>query len=365
MVTKPDLTRRERFCRLYDFERADRPPRWEAIAFWGETIEQWKAQGGLPGDADPMAHYGFEPRYEISANLGFTGMTLSGPPVQTRIIEDDGHTRVCENDLGSVWRERLDGTSMPQFIRFPVESHRDWLQKIKPRLDPQAHDFGTIEPAAGRSRTSDDPWGFMLVGLYAFWRNLWGGQNLAYAFYDQPETLHDMADTWLKMHCECTPRVLEAARLDYTFFHEDMAFKTAPLIGPNLFRQFMAPHYRPLIEHLRHHGQRRFLLDSDGQNGQVLDEFIELGIGGMFPFEVAAGYNIAAFRTTHPRFMVWGGIDKRVLLRTKADIRRVVLENVPAVWETGGFIPAIDHAVPPCPRENFEYYLELIRGMFP
>ena len=53
----------------------------------------------------------------------------------------------------------------------------------------------------------------MLVGLYAFWRNFWGEENLAYAFHDCPDVLHDMARTWLTMHVECTPRVLAAVPL--------------------------------------------------------------------------------------------------------------------------------------------------------
>jgi len=365
---KNSMTHRERFCRLCDFEKVDRWPRWESILFWGETVAQWKAEGGLPPDADAMVYYGFEARPELNGGLGFTDMRLSGPPVQWRTIEEDAHTRVRENDLGTILRERLDGTSMPQFIKFPVESHEDWLIKIKPRLDPATHCYDTWHPGdldilGPQSHSSSDPWCLMLNGLYAFWRNFWGEEKLAYAFYDYPETLHDMARTWLKMHCECTPKIFDCARLDYTFFHEDMAFKNGPLIGPHLFREFMMPYYKDLIPHLRNYGQRRFFLDSDGNSREILDLFIELGMTGMFPFEVAAGYDIREVRKRYPRFVIWGGLDKRVLNGTKDDIKREVMSKVPEVWESGGFIPALDHACQPCPQENFEYYLELIRSL--
>lgn len=358
------LTHRERFCKLYDFESVDRPTRWEAVEFWDQTVREWRACGGLPEDLSYMDYYAFDPRPTISGGLGLTEMSLSGPPVQSRVIRDDGHTQVWENDLGRVWRDRTDGTSMPQWLKFPIESHQDWLNRIKPRLDPADHDYDDLDVVAPRIRVNDEPNGLWLLGLYAFWRNFWGEEKLAYAFYDSPETLHDMAKAWLALHCECSPRIFEATRVDYTLLHEDMAFKNGPLIGPDLFDEFMSPYYRELFAHLRANAQHRFMLDSDGNNGVILERFIELGMNGLFPFEVAAGCDAIEFRKTHPRFFIWGGIDKRVLIRSKEEIKREIMEKVPVLWESGGFIPSLDHSVPPCPQENFEYYLELTRGLF-
>lgn len=359
------LTRRERFCKLYDFQKVDRPVHWEAVGIWRQTVDQWKQAGTLPQDADAMDYYGFEPRPTVSGGLGLCSMALSGPPVQERILKDDGYTRVVEDDLGAVRRERSDGgQSMPEWIKFPVESHQDWLDKIKPRLSPGAHTYGDLDKErADAEAHPEDPIGLYLVGLYAFWRNFWGMEKLAYAFFDSPQTLHEMANTWLGMHCECSPRVLEAVPADYVLFHEDMAFKNGPLISPELFNQFMFPYYRELFAHFRGHGLRRFMLDSDGNNGEILERFVELGMNGMYPFEQAAGCNVLAFRKRHPGFFIWGAMDKRVLLKTKEDIEREVMEKAPDLWETGGFIPSIDHSVPPCPQGNFEYFLELVRAL--
>ena len=205
------MTHRERFCRLYDFQKVDRPTRWEAVAFWPQTVREWKASGGLPEDADVMAHYGFDPWPIITGGLGGTSMRLSGPEVTSRVVRDEGDTQVWQDDLGKVWRVRSDGgESMPRWIRFPVESHTDWLNKIKPRLDPAAHDYGALIEQSRAVSDSQGPVGCFLVGLYAFWRNFWGMEKLSYAFFEAPHTLHDMARTWLRMHCECTPRVFES-----------------------------------------------------------------------------------------------------------------------------------------------------------
>ena len=365
------LTERERFCRVYDFEPADRPPRWEAVAFWQQAVDEWRVAGGVPADvkngADAARHFGIESWPYISGGLGFTSMALAGPRVQWRNVHQDAISRTAESDLGELVRHRTDGgTSMPQFLRFAVQSRTDWETKLKPRLRPDTHAYGNLdaEVAAARAR-GPVPVGLMLVGLYAFWRNFWGEENLAYAFHDCPDVLHDMARTWLTMHVECTPRVLAAwPQFDWVMFHEDMACKGGPLIGPRLFREFMAPYYRALVATLRARGLHRLAIDSDGNNGPVLECFVEVGANGLYPFEVAAGSDVFGFRARHPRFWVFGALDKRVLLGPRDGIRREVLEKVPRLWAGGGYVPSIDHAIPPCPCENFAYFLELVRGCF-
>ncbi len=55
-----------------------------------------------------------------------------------------------------------------------------------------------------------------------------------------------------------------------------------------------------------------------------------------------------------------GGMDKRVLTTDKAAIREMV-ESKRALIEEGGYVPGVDHAIPPdVPWENYLYYRELL-----
>ncbi len=50
----------------------------------------------------------------------------------------------------------------------------------------------------------------------------------------------------------------------------------------------------------------------------------------------------------------YGGIDKRVLARTKKDIKSEVMAKVPQLFEVSGYIPCVDHNIPPdVSLENF------------
>ena len=62
------------------------------------------------------------------------------------------------------------------------------------------------------------------------------------------------------------------------------------------------------------------------------------------------------------KFIIQGGIDKRVLSKSREDIDREVLSKVPWLCLQGGFFPQVDHLVPPdVSLANYQYYSHLLR----
>jgi uroporphyrinogen decarboxylase len=142
-----------------------------------------------------------------------------------------------------------------------------------------------------------------------------------------------------------------------------MAFKNGPLIGPDLFTRYMTPYYREMITHLKKLGQTVIGVDSDGNVDVLLKLFHDIGMNMMNPFEQAAGNDILAIRAKYPNLLMWGGIDKRILLDGRDAIDREIDEKVAPMWEQGGFFPSIDHSTPPCPMENFNYFLKRLQAV--
>ena len=55
-----------------------------------------------------------------------------------------------------------------------------------------------------------------------------------------------------------------------------------------------------------------------------------------------------------------GGIDKRILAKDKKSIEVELTSKLPYLLSSGGYIPFIDHNLPPnISFANFEYYMEL------
>ena len=90
-----------------------------------------------------------------------------------------------------------------------------------------------------------------------------------------------------------------------------------------------------------------------------------LRAAGDFALEAAAGEDPVALRRRYGKdLLLVGGIDKRALAKDRRDIEREVLAKAPFLLEHGGWIPSIDHAVPPdVPLENYRYYLSLLRKL--
>jgi uroporphyrinogen-III decarboxylase len=141
--------------------------------------------------------------------------------------------------------------------------------------------------------------------------------------------------------------------------HEDMAGKGGPLMGPNLFREFLLPHYKRFIAFLKSHGVRLVLVDTDGDFEALLPVFLEAGVDGFGPMEVAAGMEPAGMRKKHGKtFSMIGGVDKREIAKGRRAIDAAVAAMA-AVVRDGGYIPTIDHSIPPdVSLENFRYYLQ-------
>lgn len=89
--------------------------------------------------------------------------------------------------------------------------------------------------------------------------------------------LDRLTDHWLAdIH-----RMLEA-RVDVIMFGDDWGTQEAPLISPDLFKELFLPRYARLMAPIRKAGKKIFL-HSCGCLGEVLDEFIALGINGLWP----------------------------------------------------------------------------------
>ena len=125
----------------------------------------------------------------------------------------------------------------------------------------------------------------------------------------------------------------------------------------------MVPHYKRIIELLRSNGVDIIFLDCDGNVEQLIPLWLESGINYIWPMEVAAGNDVVALRKKYGNSLIIGGaIDKRALIKGKQAINEEVMSKVPFLLESGGYLPTVDHLVPPeVTFDNYCYYINLMR----
>jgi uroporphyrinogen decarboxylase len=194
-----------------------------------------------------------------------------------------------------------------------------------------------------------------------------GTESLSYAFYDQPLLIHDIMAFHAEFLIEAARPVLECTTVEYICLSEDLAMKTGPLLSPQTYKTFILPRLRRVIEFYKSHGVRYIAIDTDGNPEALLPMMLDAGVDIVWPLERSAGQDPVRLRKTYGRALrLWGGVDKRVLARGPEAIDEHLRDLRPIV-EEGGFVPTVDHTVPPdVSWQNFQYYMEskakLLRG---
>jgi uroporphyrinogen decarboxylase len=125
----------------------------------------------------------------------------------------------------------------------------------------------------------------------------------------------------------------------------------------------MLDNYKKVTSFFRKNGINNIMVDTDGNFEVLIPLLIEGGINGFWPLEVSAGMDAIKIRKEYGnKLFLIGNIDKRALVFGKNAIEKEVNSKVPILKELGGYIPSLDHLVPPeIPYENFKHYVKILK----
>ncbi len=379
------MNTRERFLAVMNFEPVA-PPKWE-FGYWAGALRRWYREGlveqtGIPAHlADGQNVYGgggawmpgryvdLDVRHALGLDECMQRVAVNNyfcPAFEEQVLEEHDDWLLIRDDMGMIVKRTRHLNSLPHFVRGPVATRQDWEQikaeRLQPTLAGRLPDHWTELLASYRRRT------FPLAigggqGFFGTPRSLLGEVQVLTAYYDCPDLMRDviddLADFWIALY----DQVLDRVDVDLALIWEDMAYKNGPLISPTLFRQFMLPAYKKLTGFFRERGVRVIHVDCDGNIWKLLPLWVEGGVTGLYPFEVMAGMNVVEVREAFPQLQILGGIDKIALARDREAID-AVLRDVPAMLRRGGYIPYVDHMVPPdVSWENFCYYRKRLNDL--
>ena len=380
------LSNRERFRQIATFKRPGDLSLLTPFvnSFWAETLEKWAKNGAPPqiinsrffGEYFKFDH--FRLLHEVQTGMDYDRSTDLGggiiyeypmPPIipsfEPRLITEDAHTITVLNEAGQTARVFKNAPQkMPMYLDHPVRDRTTW-EEYKKRLDP--HDPERYpsdwEAYAKRINAKDEPVWMLVGSFFGFLREWTGLEDLLFLFYDDPVLVEDMMEQMCYLETEAIKKVTKDIRVDCAFFWEDMAFKTGPLISPDMVRKYMLPRYKRVTDTLRSCGVDIVFLDSDGNVGELIPIWLEGGINFIWPLERAAGNDAVEIRKKYGKSLaIAGNMDKRALLKGKEAIREEVTSKLPFLLEQGGYFPSIDHAVPPdVTFENYVYFINTMR----
>jgi uroporphyrinogen decarboxylase len=383
------MSPRERIKATIHFRKADRLPWYESIP--PATLVNWIRQG-LPADKitkiewtmfmgdgcillpddkfsdfAPTEYFGIDNILSLRVPLDLGPL----PRFKMRIILETDRYMEMIAETGAIARRLKEAYlyNMPMYVSFPVKDRKSW-NEYKVRLNPKDsrrypkdwHKDSYIEIFENYQAGSTV---LFITGFYGFGAQLMGIPTFNLMFYKDPELIYDMVSHWEYFTIETIRDAVETLkdRIDLVFWWEDLASRHGPNISPKLYREFLLPSYKRVTNFLKKNKIDRIMMDSDGNTMAILDLAIEAGITGHWPLEVGSGMDARIIRKKYGnKLFLVGNIDKRAVVKGGKVMMEEVESKISVLKETGGYIPGIDHIVPPeCTLERFKEYAEYVK----
>ena len=380
------MNSREKFIATMSFETSTLP--LYEFGYWAATARRWYKEGllkkkGVPSRlADGDGVWGFledwtgqVPRFEDLEEFVEFDKPLKTvpfhywiyPEFETIILEEDSDTRLIIDEMGVKKRVNKQNDSIPHYLEWPVKDKESWEEFKNERLNPATP--GRFPPhfrqTVAQLHERDYPLllSYGPVGFFGSLRFLLGEVNLMISYYESPflikEIISYLADFWIQLWDKVFQ---EKIKPDCVFLWEDMCYKNGSLISPQMFREFMLPAYKKITSFLRENGVHIIFVDTDGNCLELIPLFLEGGVTGIFPMEVAAGMKVEEVRKYFPHLQIMGGVDKRALIDRQSIDREI--ERIEETAKGGGYIPFVDHLVPPdVSFNNYLYFRSRLREL--
>lgn len=353
-------------------ERCDRLPVVH-FSYWQQTVDKWAGEGYIPREIADTGDYSliFD---TVNKQLGwdqdfgnsvcFFNMGLA-PWFTPGVVKEfpDGSQHVM-NGAGVTVLQKPDTVSIPKEIDHLLKDRASYEEHFRHRIEFSMERYGANPALVAIVEDPDRDFhlGLHAGSIYGTLRDWIGVVGISYMMVDDPELLREIIDAFADMQYRCVEYTLEHVtdKFDAGSMWEDICFKNGPLIRPELFREWCAPHYARLSSLFHKHGIRNIYLDCDGCIDKLVPIWVDNGVNVMFPIEVGTwGGSYARFREMcGTRVRGVGGMDKRVFAYDRKAIDDEI-ERLKPIIALGGFIPCPDHRIAPDAKyENVQYYVD-------
>ena len=347
MTAKEKMTSRERVLTAFEHQEPDRVPIW-----CGASVEFWeKSKNELSLDDEALRiRFGDDfrrvfakyigPDFELSE--GVTSRTIFG--VERRGM---GYGQPTSHPLAQASLKEI----------------RDY-----PWPDPQWMDVSAIRDEAlayGRE--------FAILGgdWSPFWHDaidMLGMEELCLKMYSAPDLIDAVMKHLVDYYAEVSRRIFDAAgnAIDILFMGNDLGSMVCPLLGPELFSQFVLPHLKRLID-LGHAYNLKVQLHCCGGFAELIPLLIEAGLDGLHAVQPCCrGMDLATLKSDFGYKMVFnGGVDSHhVLIEGNPQTVWLKTREVLEIMKPGGgYIAGASHdtILEETPVENVLAMFDAIR----
>ncbi|MCX6994059.1 MAG: hypothetical protein NT011_13080 [Kiritimatiellaeota bacterium] len=334
------MTSKERVLMAFAHEEPDRVPAW-----CGASVEFWdKAKRALNLDDEGLRH-----------RLGDDFRRIWPRPVG----ENPGRTPFGIRRAGYGYGQPLDHplaeATLKDVAAYP------WPD---PAIMDVSHMRAEAEAYGGQYAILGGAWS-------PFWHDaidLFGMEQLYLNMYDEPALVDAVLTRIVDYYLAVSRTIFDAAgrSTDIFFVGNDFGGQTGPLLSEKLFRRFLLPQLRRLVE-LGHAYRLKVMLHCCGGFAPLIPALIEIGVDGLHAVQPSCrGMDLANLKAEFGRKILFNGcIDSHhVLIKGDLEtVRRETARVVKLMMPGGGFIAGASHdsILEETPVENVVAMFDTIR----
>lgn len=266
---------------------------------------------------------------------------------------------------GAGWEKEQDGVmAFPRHhpLADPIAALKTY---VWPNPDDDRICAWVYEKAKGHDRTATFLSGSHRETLWEKSYVLGGMENMMCAFYTEPEMVREILHRIMDFQLGIARHYL-AVGIEIANLGDDLGTQLAPILSPDLIREFLVPEYRRLFELYHRHGVM-ISFHSCGNITPILDIFMELKVDILNPLQATANDLGEVRRLTAGKMCLHGGVRSDLIASGPIPaIRREARRQMWNLGRNGGYFCSPDQAMP-WPEEHHQALVDAVAeyGRYP
>ena len=257
----------------------------------------------------------------------------------------DVHTNIYTDEWGTRFEKKEDTWPVDAPIDFPIKDRSDLKNYSWP--DPNNKErLREVKTALKIAKEKKMAVFGSIRGPFSSTWLLMGIENFMIKLFDDPDFV-DIVIT------KCTDFFIQGGLLmaesgvNALLFADDYGSNDGPLISPEHFNKHILPQVKRMVNTFQRIGIP-FIMHSDGNLNLLIESLVNSGISGYHPIERSAKMDLFDIKKRYgKKITLLGNVNNKttLVLGSKEDVEKEVLECIKIAAPGGGYILASDHSL--------------------
>ncbi|MEX2752054.1 MAG: uroporphyrinogen decarboxylase family protein [Candidatus Freyarchaeota archaeon] len=286
--------------------------------------------------------------YEIYSSCGLDGINFWDNFRPVKPLDEKSFI----DDWARIWS--VEENEVTYYVRGTIDSEEDF-ENFSP---PDPFDYDRLDRL--RKVIKNNKYRLAVVGgihdAFEIPSQMRGVNNFLIDLYKNPGFARRIIEASVNYNIELAKAMIDLG-VDALISGDDYAYKHGPFMSVKLFREFIAPYLKKIVDEVHRRGVP-FIKHCDGYIWPILDDIVNTGIDALHPIEPQAGMSVREVKEKYgDRLCVMGNVDVTNVLPlgtvedTVKDVRRCIEEGA----NGGGYILSSSNSIHNAVKvENFK-----------